>query len=155
MFSLPTNYSSRRPRESGSEEYLDSEKFQIREWDFDRPDNLRQLITSVNRARRENAALQSDSHLRFHPLDNEQLICYSKQSPDGTNLVLAVVNLNFHELQRGFIELPLAELGLDPARPYELQDLLAGTTFTWQGARNFVELDPRQLSAHLFRVEQV
>lgn len=144
-----------RPREHGSEEYLDSEKFQIRKWDFDRPDNLRQLIASVNRARRENPALQSDLQLRFHRLDNEQLICYSKRSADGQNLVLAVVNLNFHELQRGFIELPLAELGLDPARPYQLHDLLAGTTFTWQGPRNFVELDPRQLSAHLFRVEQV
>ncbi len=144
-----------RPRESGSEEYLDSEKFQIRKWDFDRPDDLRQLFTAVNRARREHAALQTNMHLRFHPVDNEQLICYSKQSPDGKGLVLVVVNLNFHELERGFIELPLAELGLDPARAYQLHDLLAGTTFAWQGERNYVELDPRQSSAHLFRVEQV
>ena len=127
----------------------------MRKWDFDRPDDLRQLFTAVNRARREHAALQTNMHLRFHPVDNEQLICYSKQSPDGKSLVLVVVNLNFRELQRGFIELPLAELGLDPSRAYQLHDLLAGTTFTWQGKRNYVELDPRQLSAHLFRVEQV
>ena len=87
-------------------------------------------------------------------MDNDQLLCYSKQSPDGTNCVLAVVNLNFHEMQRGFIELPLAELGMDADRPYQLHDLLAGETFIWQGPRNFVELDPRQSSAHLFRIDQ-
>jgi starch synthase (maltosyl-transferring) len=141
-----------RPREPGSEEYLNSEKFELRNWDFDRPDNLRVLITAVNRARRENSALQSDAGLRFHTTDNDQLLCYSKHGGQGFNVVLVVVNLNFHELQRGFINVPLGELGIRPDRPYQVEDLLAGTTFTWQGPRNFVELDPHQSPAHIFRV---
>lgn len=141
-----------RPREPGSEEYLNSEKFELRHWDFNRPDNLRVLITAVNRARRENPALQSDAGLRFHATDNDQLLCYSKHSGHEFNVVLVVVSLNFHELQRGFIDVPLAELGIHPDRPYQVEDLLVGSTFTWQGPRNFVELDPQQSPAHIFRV---
>ena len=107
-----------RPREPGSEEYLDSEKYQLRNWDFDRPDGLRDVITIVNRARRENPALQSDASLRFHPTDNEHLLCYSKHSEDLSNLIVVVVNLNFHEPQHGFISLPLDELGNRPDRTY-------------------------------------
>ena len=97
--------------------------------------------------------MQSNDTLRFHPVDNDQLLCYSKRSPDGANLVLVVVNLNFHEPQHGFVELPLVELGIDPQRPFRLQDLLAeGHEFTWQGPRNFVDLDPQKTIAHVFRV---
>ena len=143
-----------RPREPGSEEYLDSEKYQVKIWDFKCPGALGEVITRVNRARRENSALQCDAGLQFHPTDNDQLICYSKRSGDGANRVLMVVNLNFREQQHGFIELPLTDLGIQPDRPYQLHDLLNGGTFTWQGPRNFVELDPVKTVAHIFQIVQ-
>jgi starch synthase (maltosyl-transferring) len=144
-----------QPREPGSEEYLDSEKYQLRAWKVDQPTGLADVITAANRARRENRALQSNDHLRFHPVDNEQLICYSKQSEDGGNLVLVVVSLNFHEPQRGFVTLPLDELGIDSGAPFQVQDLLSISTFTWQGPRNFVELNPHKSPAHIFRVRPI
>lgn len=142
------------PRDPGSEEYLHSEKYELRAWDFDRTENLSGVIAAVNRARRENRALQSNTSLRFHPTDNERLICYSKRSDVDGNLIVVVVSLNYHNVEQGFIELPLGDLGILPGRPYEVHDLLGGETFTWQGAHNFVELDPRKLPAHIFRVTQ-
>jgi starch synthase (maltosyl-transferring) len=139
------------PREPGSEEYLHSEKYQLREWDFSRPENLTATITALNRARRENRALQSNESLRFHAVDNEQIICYSKRCQD--NVILVIVNLGYHELQRGFVELTLAELGLGAEQPYRVEDLLNDRhVFEWQGARNFVELDPHKCVAHILRV---
>jgi starch synthase (maltosyl-transferring) len=140
------------PREPGSEEYLNSEKYEVKAWDFSRPQNISTVIAQVNRARRENPALQRDAGLAFHPTDNEQLLCYSKRSEDGANRVLVVVNLNFHGAERGTLDLRLAELGLSPDRPFEVQDLLQAKKFTWQGARNFVELDPQHSPTHVFRI---
>jgi starch synthase (maltosyl-transferring) len=144
------------PLKEGSEEYLHSEKYQTRAWDLDRSENLRGVITAVNRARRENVALQSNERLVFHPTDNENLLCYSKQSEDGGNLILTVVNLNFHGEEHGFIELQLDKLGLAADRPIQLHDLLSEQTFTWQGPRNFVKLDPLgpDLPAHILRIAQ-
>jgi starch synthase (maltosyl-transferring) len=142
------------PREPGSEEYLDSEKYQIRHWDLARPDSLRDLVTRVNRIRRDNPALQWDWSLRFHPVDNDALICYSKTSPDGTNMVLTVANLDPHHTQSGWLELPLDELGLDESRPFQAHDLLSGARFMWQGRRNYVALDPQQAPAHVFRLRR-
>ena len=136
----------------GSEEYLDSEKYQIRRWDLDRPDSLRELIARVNRIRRENPALQSDRSLRFHAVDNEQLIAYSKTADDGSNPILVVVNLDPHHTQSGWVELPLEDLGLQPDLPYQVHDLLGETRYLWQGPRNFVELHPSVVPAHVFRI---
>ena len=102
-----------RPREPGSEEYLNSEKFEIRTWDIDSPGSLKDLIARVNRIRRDNPALHGDRSLRFHPVDNEQLICYSKHTADFSNVILTVVNLDPHHTHSGWLELPLSELGLD------------------------------------------
>ncbi len=154
IYGPPFETLEHRPREPGSEEYLDSEKYQLRSWDFSRPGGLCDVITAVNRARRENPALQSDASLRFHLTDNDHLLCYSKRSADGANLIVMVVNLNFQEPQHGFISLPLAELGIHPNRPYQVQDLLGQRSFVWQGPRNFVDLDPQQSPAHIFRVTQ-
>jgi len=143
-----------RARERGSEEYLDSEKYQLRHWDLDAPHSLRDLIALVNRVRRENPALQSDSGLRFHPTDNEQLLCYSKSAPAADNVIVAVVNLDPHHVQSGWLELDLAQLGFDGSRPFQVHDLLTGARYLWSGGRNFVQLDPRQTPAHLFRVRR-
>ncbi len=141
-------------RDWGSEEYLNSEKYQVRHWDLYGPDSLKELISTVNRIRRENRALQSDRSLRFHAVDNEQLICYSKQSDDESNLIVMVVNLDPYHTQSGWIEIPLESFGLDPDLSFQAHDLLTGARYLWQGKRNYVELDPRIVPAHILRVRR-
>jgi len=143
-----------KPLEQGSEEYLSSEKYEIRRWDLDRADSLREVIAIVNRARRENPALQRTPGLRFHPVDNDQLIAYSKATADRANVVLVVVNLDPHHVQSGWVELPLTDLGIDGERPFQVHDLLTQARYLWQGPRNFVSLDPQVLPAHLLRVRR-
>jgi starch synthase (maltosyl-transferring) len=143
-----------RPVRHGSEEYLDSEKYQIREWDLNRPDSLRELITLVNRIRRENEALQSDRYLEFHSVNNDQLICFSKRSPDGSNLIVVVINLDPNYRQSGFVDLSLDQLGIEEDRPYQAHDLLTGARYPWTGRRNYVELDPGSVPAHIFRIRR-
>ncbi len=136
----------------GSEEYLDSEKYQLRSWDLARAGSLRELVALVNRIRRENPALHADRSLVFFPTDNEQLICYAKRSADGANTIVVVVNLDPHHTHGGWIELDLAQLGIAGDSAYQMHDLLSGARYLWQGARNFVQLDPARMPAHLFRV---
>jgi starch synthase (maltosyl-transferring) len=143
-----------RPREPGSEEYLDSEKYEIKNRDIDRPDSLKDFIGRVNRIRRDNPALHSDWSLRFHEVDNEQLVCYSKRTEDLSNVVLVVVNLDPHHTQSGWIEFLLEELGVDPQRPYQMHDLLSDARYLWQGSRNYVELNPQVVPAHVFRIRR-
>jgi starch synthase (maltosyl-transferring) len=141
-----------RAKQPGSEEYLDSEKYEIKQWQLDHPWSLRDLIARVNQARRENPALQSDWSLRFHDVDNDMLICYSKTTSDLSNVVLVVVNLDFRHTHSGWIKLDLASLGLDGKEQYQVHDLLGDARFIWTGSRNFVELDPQVAPAHLFRL---
>ncbi|MGN2392545.1 alpha-1,4-glucan--maltose-1-phosphate maltosyltransferase [Pelomicrobium sp. G1] len=140
------------PREPGSEEYKDSEKYQLRHWDLDRPDSLRDLIARVNAIRRENPALQSDWSLTFLPVDNDQLIAYMKSTEDGSNLMIMVVNLDPYHAQAGWVELDLEALGLDPRSPYQMHELLSGARYLWNGARNFVQLAPGM--GHVFRLRR-
>jgi starch synthase (maltosyl-transferring) len=141
-----------RPVRAGSEEYLDSEKYQYRKWDWGRPGNITELVARVNQIRRENPALHADWSLRFHETDNDRIICYSKTSEDRSNALLVVVNLDPAHLQHGWVRAPLADWGLDPARPYEMDDLLAGERFRWQGEWNYVRLEPGTRPAHVLRV---
>jgi starch synthase (maltosyl-transferring) len=142
-----------RPREPGSEEYLDSEKYALRHWDLDRPESLAAFIARVNAARRENKALQRDAGLRFLAVDNEQILAYAKVADDG-EAVLVVVNLDPHHVQSGWLTLDPALVGVEADRPFQVNDLLTGARFLWSGARNFVELDPSRAPAHLFRVRR-
>ena len=143
-----------RPARPGSEEYLDSEKYQLRHWDLERADSLRDFIAQVNRIRQQNPALQSDWLLEFHPIDNEQLICYSKRSPDGGNIILTIVNLDPYHTQSGFVDLPLDKLGIEEDRPYQANDLLTGARYVWNGRRNYVELNPTQVPGHILRLRR-
>ena len=143
-----------RPLRPGSEEYLNSEKYQVREWDLERLDSLRELIARVNKIRLQNPALQTDWTLQFHPVDNDQLICYSKTAPDGSNLLLMVVNLDPHYTQSGFVDLPLDKLGIEEDRPYQANDLLTGAHYVWNGRRNYVELRPDALPGHIFQMRR-
>ncbi len=141
-----------RPRAPGTEEYLNSEKYEIKHWDITRSDSLRELIARVNGIRRENPALQSDWSLQFHQVDNEQLICYSKSTEDQTNVILVVVNLNPYYTHSGWVDLNLNALGIDHARPYQVHDLLTDAHYIWHGPRNYVEINPHVVPAHIFRV---
>ncbi len=143
-----------QPREPGSEEYLDSEKYQLRHWQLDSPESLRGFIGRINQIRRENPALHSDRSLRFHPVANEQLLCYSKRTDDLSNLIIMVVNLDPHHTQSGWLELPLADFGIAAEHSYQAHDLLGDGRFLWSGPRNFVELDPRVCPAHVFRIRK-
>ncbi|HVR09618.1 MAG TPA: alpha-1,4-glucan--maltose-1-phosphate maltosyltransferase [Thermoanaerobaculia bacterium] len=154
IYGPPYELQESRARERGSEEYLDSEKYQLRHWDLTAPHSLRDLIALVNRVRRENPALHTSTGLRFHPTDNEQLLCYSKSAEAVDNVIVAVVNLDPHHVQSGWLELDLAALGLESGRPFQVHDLLTGARYLWNGARNFVQLDPQQAPAHLFRVRR-
>ncbi len=108
----------------------------------------------MNRARHQNPALQSTNNVRFHPVANEHLLCYSKRCVDPDNLVVVVVNLDFDNAQQGMIDLPLDELGLAVDRPMKVEDLVGDRTFNWQAGGNFVKLDPHSQPAHVFRVTQ-
>ena len=143
-----------RPLAPGREEYLDSEKYEIRAWDIDRPDSLRDLMARVNQIRRDNPAFRANHNLRFHDVDNEQIIAYSKTSEDGTNEVLVVVNLDPHYKQSGFITLPLEDLGIDSRQPYQAHDLLTDARYLWHGSRNYVELNPQTVPAHIFVIRR-
>jgi starch synthase (maltosyl-transferring) len=142
------------PREPRSEEYLHSEKYEIKSWDLDRPESLKDFISRVNRIRRENPALHCDWRLRFYPCDNPELICYGKTTEDMSNVIVAVVNLDPFHRQSGFVELPMDKLKIDPAHPFEVHDLLSGAHYLWNGSRNYVELDPQRSPAHIFRVQR-
>jgi starch synthase (maltosyl-transferring) len=142
------------PREPGSEEYLHSEKYEIKRWDTSRADSLSPIIKKLNSIRNENRALQSDWSLRFHPTTNDQIIAYSKSAEDGENLVLVAVNLDPHNVHSAFVDLPLAELGIPEGEEFLVHDLLGGGRYMWKGARNYVELSPHTLPAHVFRVHR-
>jgi starch synthase (maltosyl-transferring) len=145
----------RTAREQGSEEYLDSEKYQVKHWDLDRPDSLRHLIGLVNGIRRAHPALQRDDTLTFHGVDNDMIIGWSKQAPatgGADDVVLFVVNLDPVHTQSGWTALDLDALGLAPDSEFEVRDLLTEARYTWRGPHNFVQLDPATVPAHVFTI---
>jgi starch synthase (maltosyl-transferring) len=157
IYGPPFELMEGQPREPGSEEYLDSEKYQLRQWDLrgetaGGPPTLAELIGRVNKIRRENPALQHDRTLRFHDVDSEALVCYSKVAPDGDNAVVVVVNLDPVHPHGGWVELDPAALGVD--RAFQMHDLLTDGRFLWHPGRNYVALDPRSVPAAIFRLRR-
>ena len=138
----------------GKEEYVHNEKYEIKQWDLDRPDSLRPLITRMNRIRHTNPALQANDNVRVLRTDNEQLIAFSKATDDGSNIVVTIVNLDPVWRQAGWVELPLQEFGVDLREPFEITDLLSDSRYRWQGPRNYVELNPAAMPAHILRIER-
>ena len=141
-------------REAGAEENIDSEKYQLRHWDLDRPDSLAPFITRVNAARNENPALQQSGGLAFFPTDNDALICYARIDAARSNVLVVVVNLDPHHTQSGWLSLDLALLGVDAEHPFQVHDLLTDARFHWNGSRNFVMLDPSRIPGHLLLVRR-
>jgi starch synthase (maltosyl-transferring) len=143
-----------RAKEEGSEEYLNSEKYEIKSWEIDRKDSLKDFIGVVNRIRRDNPALQSDWSLKFHAVDNDQLICYSKQTEDLSNIIVVVVNLDPHSTQFGWVDLRLEDFRLDKETPYQVHDLITDARYAWKGPRNYVQLRPQTCPVHIFRLRR-
>jgi starch synthase (maltosyl-transferring) len=142
------------PRELFSEEYLDSEKYQVRRWNLSDPRSLRELITRVNAIRREHPAFRTNRTLRFVPTDNEMLLAYTKQSLDGSEIVLVVVNLDPHHRHSGWLDLPTGDLGILLDAPFQVHDLLSGARYLWHGAQNYIEITPEAIPAHIFRIRR-
>ncbi len=166
------------PAKPGSEEYLNSEKYQIRQWDRSAPRTLAPLVTRLNQIRRTNPALQSDLSLHFHNVDNPQILCYSKIAPGVSpadsadddapfdishadtmtfappqpNIILTVVNLDPHNEQAGWVDLDLKQLGIAHNEPFDVEDLLTGAHYQWHDRSNYVALRPHVMPAHIFRV---
>jgi len=142
------------PLQPGSEEYLDSEKYELKHRDLNSRGSLKSLISRLNRIRKENRALQSNDNLRFHETDNPALICYSKATDDLSSVIIVVVNLDCFHVQTGWIDLDLSSIGLDTRHAFQAHDLLSEGRFLWQGSRNYVELTPENLPAHILRLRR-
>jgi starch synthase (maltosyl-transferring) len=138
----------------GKEEYLHSEKYEIRKWDLDDPKSLRDVITRINRIRQDNRALQTTWNLEFYETDNDNLMCYGKATDDGENVLIIVVNLDPFHTQSGWVRIPVKELGLGEHQPYMVHDLIGDDKYIWEGARNFVQIDPQVMPGNIFRVRK-
>lgn len=151
IYGPPFERFEHQAREHGSEEYLDSEKYEVRHWPSTE-DDLSELIAAVNQVRRQNPALQQNATLQFHETDNDQVLCYSKSA--GDNVVLVVVNLDPNNTHSAWIDLDLDALQVDAGRSFQVHDLLSGARHSWHGARNFVQLNPHVVPAHIFRIRR-
>ncbi|MEW6681450.1 MAG: alpha-1,4-glucan--maltose-1-phosphate maltosyltransferase [Nitrospirota bacterium] len=138
----------------GTEEYHDSEKYQIRVRDWNQPGNIKDLVATINAIRRQNPALHSDRSLRFFACTNDRIISYAKSTDDLSNVIVVVVNLDAHHAQEGHVHVPIETLSIAPSDPYEVHDLLSNTGYLWQGESNYVRLDPAVCPAHVFRLRR-
>ncbi|MEX2442625.1 MAG: alpha-1,4-glucan--maltose-1-phosphate maltosyltransferase [Alkalispirochaeta sp.] len=149
------------PREKKNEEYLNSEKYQIRDWTWDwdvdakinDAASLAPFISRINAIRRSNPALHKNSGLKFHNVDNRALLCFSKATPDRDNVVFVCVNMDYEHTQSGFVEFSPPAVGLPQQPPFVVRDVLTGVAYTWREYWNFVELDPKKLPVHIFTLE--
>jgi starch synthase (maltosyl-transferring) len=138
----------------GREEYLDSEKYQFKERDWNAPGNIKDWIARINQIRKQNRALQMYTNLRFYPADNDAILFYGKMTPARDNIILVVVNLDPFRTQNSFVYVPIEEFGQMATDEYQVHDLLNDARYTWRGRKNYVELDPEIQPAHIFLVRR-
>ena len=138
------------PREPGSEEYLNSEKYEYKARDWGAPGNLVDYVTRINRIRRENRALHAYTNLRFYPADDPNIVFYGKMTPERDNLVFVAVNLDPFATHASSVDVPIAELGIGDAQSYRVHELIGDRWYDWRGARNYVELHPNVEPAQIF-----
>jgi starch synthase (maltosyl-transferring) len=159
---LSTNYGIYGPafelcineaREPYTEEYLNSEKYEIHHWNLDHPDSLKPYITRINRIRRENPALKQNN-LIFHPVKNEAIICYSKHTDNYENIIVVVINLDPHHTHSAWLKLPVNQFGLDDHKTFQMHDLISNARYMWHAGENYLELDPNVVPAHIFRIRR-
>lgn len=136
----------------GKEEYLASEKYDYKVWDWNRPGHIKDFLARLNRARQTQPALSRYRNLRFCETENDQILAYYKATEDLGNIVLCIVNLDPYRAQESLIHLPLEELRLRPQDNYQMHDQLSDDRYIWHGATNYVRLDPERQVAHIFRL---
>jgi starch synthase (maltosyl-transferring) len=137
----------------GTEEYLDSEKYQIKVRDWDQPGNIKEFVALLNRIRRRNAAMQQLTNLQFLAADNDQMLVYAKSTADRSNILLIAVNLDPFQWHECTVTVPPGLLGLAPGQNYRVTDLITGAAYTWS-EYNYVRLDPQLEPAHILRVDR-
>ncbi|OWY22958.1 DUF3416 domain-containing protein [Sphingobacteriales bacterium UPWRP_1] len=137
----------------GKEEYHDSEKYELKHWDWNRKTRLTYLITILNKIRRHNPALQDFTNIQFCPVENNHLLAYYKTTPDKQNQLLMVVNLDPFHRQWGMVRLPFEAMGAHPGEKITMSDLISGNSYVWSSEYNYVELSP-ELPFHLFRIQR-
>jgi starch synthase (maltosyl-transferring) len=137
----------------GTEEYQDSEKYQLKARDWDRPGNIKEFVTLINRIRWDNPALHQLSNIQFLPADNEQILFYAKSTADKSNTLLIAVNLNPLQWHECTVTVPPDLVGVSRGQSFRVTDLITGAAYTW-GERNYVRLDPYAEPAHILRVER-
>jgi starch synthase (maltosyl-transferring) len=138
------------PFEPGSEEYRDSEKYELKPRDWNAPGNLTDYLARLNRIRREHRALQGYDNLRFYDADHPDILWYGKAA--GDDWVFVAVNLDPFQTHRSIVDVPLAAIGLGPDQPYRMRELLTDVTYDWRGPRGYVELDPQNEPAQIFQL---
>jgi starch synthase (maltosyl-transferring) len=138
----------------GREEYLNSEKYEIKQWDWNAKGNIRGVVERVNRIRRQNPAMQSIRNIELYSIDNEAMLCYGKTTPDRSNIIVTVVSIDPHHRQAGWVRLPLDHLEIEPHRPFLAHDLMTDDKYIWQGEMNYVELDPRIMPGHILHIRK-
>jgi len=135
------------------EEYIDNEKYEVKHWDWNKYTRIGEVITRLNRIRKENTALQSTWNIDFAETSNDQIICYVKTDKKTGNSLIIVVNLDVFNTQSATVKIPMPKLDLDYKDSYKVTDLLSGSRYTWS-EYNYVELNPNQMPAHIFKVEK-
>ncbi len=141
-------------REPGSEEYLNSEKYEYKVRDWDAPGNLVGYVTRINRIRRENSALHLYRNLRFFGSDDPNVLFYAKMTPERDNLVFVAANLDPFATHAGLVDVPIAELGIGEHQAYRMHELITDRWFEWHGPRGYVELNPDAEPAQIFALHR-
>jgi starch synthase (maltosyl-transferring) len=142
------------PRDFGKEEYLNSEKYEIKHWKTNRKNSLQTVIKRINTIRKENPALHRNTNLQFHHIENDQLIAYSKHTDDFSNIILVVANLDNHHTHSGWVHFPTEQFGIPSDSSFQVTDLIATTRYLWQGDHNYVEINPGVFPAHIFSIRR-
>jgi starch synthase (maltosyl-transferring) len=139
----------------GREEYLNSEKFEFKTYDWDKTNRLTAHMSLINKVRKENSALQRTNNIQFCEIDNDNILAYFKSDPQSENFILAVVNLDVRNMQTGWVQVPLSEMGIENEESFRVHDLISGSSYHWNGEWNFVELRPPGLPYHLFSIQKI
>ena len=142
------------PFAPGSEEYLNSEKYELKVRDWDAPGNLVGFVTRVNRIRHQHRALQRYRNLRFHPADDPHVVWYGKMTPERDDAIFVAANLDVHHTHAAAVQVPIHELGIAPGQPYRMHELLSDVAYEWRGPTGFVELDPTRDLAQIFHLRR-
>jgi starch synthase (maltosyl-transferring) len=143
-----------QPLAPGGEEYMDSEKYEIHHWDLEAPNTIRPFITRINRIRRENPALQQTRNLMFHPVDKEEILCFSKYTDDFSNIIFVAANLDPHHTHSAWVRLPFEQMGVPGEKSFQMHDLVSDARYLWHEGHNYLEIDPGVVPVQVFRIRR-